>query len=392
LNKAKEKAAPIHKQAHKQVLCVIGQSQVRLWGMTPAERFAKQFSDYDFEVLGSLEEARLYAGRVIFLRGDAVIDTPLIGLLARGENMALTLEPDDGGKAVAICSDGSNAEKISAVFAGKEDLQKLGVSASAPSQLGSGFWGELRKKETPYVAIVSQTDNSSLEWRMFMGTYKGATDFVTKHAWPRPAFYVTRALAPTGITPNIVTLLSGLMVIVAYFLFANGQFGLGVLAAWFMTFLDTVDGKLARTTLTSSYWGGHFDHGIDLIHPPFWYYAWGVGLTVAGYNWSDQFLWTIIGIILVSYVVQRLTELVGKLVLGYHVHVWRRVDTLFRQYTARRNPNLFLLMVFAIAGRPDWGLYAVVVWILICLVLHIVQMVQVLMAKRAGRSLKSWME
>ena len=44
-----------------------------------------------------------------------------------------------------------------------------------------------------------------------------------------------------------------------------------------MTFLDTVDGKLARTTLTSSKWGDIFDHGIDLVHPPFWYVAWGAG-------------------------------------------------------------------------------------------------------------------
>ena len=38
--------------------------------------------------------------------------------------------------------------------------------------------------------------------------------------------------------------------------------------------LDTVDGKLARCTITSSGWGNVFDHGVDLIHPPFWWWAW----------------------------------------------------------------------------------------------------------------------
>ena len=42
-----------------------------------------------------------------------------------------------------------------------------------------------------------------------------------------------------------------------------------------MTFLDTVDGKLARVTLTSSPFGNVLDHSLDLIHPPFWYWAWG---------------------------------------------------------------------------------------------------------------------
>jgi len=388
LNKQNEKT--VH--AVDSVLCIIGDSPVKMWGMSPSERLQKQFSAQKISKTVSIEEAANQSGPVIFVRGDVVIDTPLIPVLVKGEEIALTLETGDGGRPIAICTDGAKALQVAEVFAGNLDVKELEIPVSAPSQLGAGFWGELRKKETPYVAEVSDNDNQALEWRMFMGTYKGATDFVTKHAWPRPAFYVTRAIAPTRITPNMVTLLSALMVVAAYFLFAYGHYGWGVCAAWFMTFLDTVDGKLARTTLTSSYWGGHFDHGIDLLHPPFWYYAWGVGLSASGFGWTNEFLWMIIGIILAGYVVQRLIELVGKLVLGYHIHVWRRVDTTFRQYTARRNPNLFLLMIFAMIGRPDWGLLAVVAWILICLVLHMVQIVQVLMAKRAGRSLKSWME
>ena len=47
---------------------------------------------------------------------------------------------------------------------------------------------------------------------------------------------------------------------------------------WLMTFLDTVDGKLARVTVTSSRIGDVLDHGLDIIHPPLWYIAWGVGL------------------------------------------------------------------------------------------------------------------
>ena len=113
---------------------------------------------------------------------------------------------------------------------------------------------------------------------MFMGTYKGATDLVTKHLWPLPAFHATRCLAPRrrhaqhGDAARRRPRLrwpSG---------FPQGQFGWGLAAAWLMTFLDTVDGKLARTTLTSSKWGDIFDHGLDLVHPPFWYVAWGLGL------------------------------------------------------------------------------------------------------------------
>ena len=57
-----------------------------------------------------------------------------------------------------------------------------------------------------------------------------------------------------------------------------GVFALGLLAAWLMTFLDTVDGKLARVSLQSSKLGHWMDHGLDIIHPPIWYWCWAQGL------------------------------------------------------------------------------------------------------------------
>src|SRR3546814_5608995 len=68
------------------------------------------------------------------------------------------------------------------------------------------------------------------------------------------------------------------MVIAAVYRLWHGNWWPGLLAAWGMTFLDTVDGKLARITLKSSKLGNVFDHGIDLVHPPFWYWAWAAGL------------------------------------------------------------------------------------------------------------------
>jgi phosphatidylglycerophosphate synthase len=225
---------------------------------------------------------------------------------------------------------------------------------------------------------------------MFMGTYKGATDLVTKHLWPRPAFLVTRWLALRGITPNMVTLIGAIMVFLAFWFFLNGQFGLGLLAAWFMTFLDTVDGKLARTTLTSSKWGDVFDHGLDLVHPPFWYVAWGLGLRQTAYALDSRTFWIAIAAILGGYILQRLMEGFSIKWLGLEIHIWRKIDTVFRQITARRNPNLVILTAFTLSGRPDWGLIAVAWWTVICLVLHGLQLLQALFAQRSG-PLESWM-
>jgi phosphatidylglycerophosphate synthase len=223
-----------------------------------------------------------------------------------------------------------------------------------------------------------------------MGTYKGATDLVTKHLWPVPAFYVTRFLASSRITPNMVTTLGAFFTVLAFWLFLRGDFFAGLLAAWAMTFLDTVDGKLARTTLTSSKWGNIFDHGIDLVHPPFWYVAWAIGLSKVGLGWNFETFWWTIAIILGGYILQRLMEGIAIKWLGLEIHIWRKIDTLFRQITARRNPNLILLTAFTLFDRPDLGLIAVAIWTLLCLLLHALQLAQALIASR-NAPLVSWM-
>ena len=41
--------------------------------------------------------------------------------------------------------------------------------------------------------------------------------------------------------------------------------------------------------------------------------------------------------------------------LGLEIHIWRRIDTLFRQITARRNPNLVILTAFTLCSAAPTG-------------------------------------
>ena len=373
------------------VLCIVGDSNISIWGMTTAERLVRQFSRHGIEETVSLEQAAERDGPVVFVRSDVVLDQPIIPVLAKRLNLAL-LSGDDTQVPVALATNGKNAKLVEKIFVGEEVPDELQLLVRTPAELDAAFWDKLRKKEVPYALVVTPDKKDAIEWRMFMGTYKGATDFVTKHVWPRPAFYVTRAIAATFITPNMVTAVSAVMVVLAFWWFWQGQYGLGIMAAWAMTFLDTVDGKLARTTLTASKWGDIFDHGIDLIHPPFWYYAWGVGLAAAGFGWSTEFFWAVFAAIMGGYVVQRIMEGIAIKWLGIEIHIWRPIDTFFRSITARRNPNLVIMMVGAMIGRPDWGLLAVAVWTIVCLVLHGVQLVQAFAVKEKGKSLETWMK
>eukprot|EP01038_Epipyxis_sp_PR26KG_P002116 gene2116-3010_t len=166
-------------------------------------------------------------------------------------------------------------------------------------------------------------------------------------------------------------------------LFWTGHYGWGLAAAWVMTFLDTVDGKLARVTLRSSKFGDVFDHSIDLIHPPFWWWAWIVGLPAAGFAFPHAS--AALTVIVAGYVLQRIEEGIFMACFRMDMHVWQRFDSRLRLITARRNPNLLLLTASALVGRPDLGILAVAVWTAVCRVIHALRLLRAAGAPRRGR-------
>jgi phosphatidylglycerophosphate synthase len=202
---------------------------------------------------------------------------------------------------------------------------------------------------------------------------------------------VTRWCAARRISPNLVTLASLVFVLLALLLFAQGQFAIGLVAAWLMTFLDTVDGKLARVTLTASKIGNVLDHGIDLLHPPFWYVAWFYGLATAAAPGQTLVLAGSAWIAVIGYVIGRLQEGLFLWRFGFEMHAWRRLDSAFRLFTARRNPNLVLLTVCVAFGRADLGLHAVAAWTVLSLAFHFVRIGQAFGRRRAGRTIESWL-
>jgi phosphatidylglycerophosphate synthase len=271
------------------------------------------------------------------------------------------------------------------------ELAAVDLAVRSPAELGSAYDQALRKRAVPFALPLTAGTQLAVERQMFRASYKGVTDFVTKWLWPWPAFWVTRWCAARGISANMVTAASLLLVLLAIWLFARGYFAIGLVVAWLMTFLDTVDGKLARVTLTASRIGNVFDHGIDLLHPPFWYVAWYFGLA-AGATQTQALLlagaaWTTV----IGYVVGRLQEGFFLWRYGLEIHAWRRLDSVFRLFTARRNPNLAILTAATIAARPDLGLQAVAAWTVLSLAFHFWRIAQAEQQRRAGEPVRSWL-
>lgn len=362
---------------------VVGLAEGRIWGMSSAERLQRIFRR-----LGLQESDAVAAGVKPVLAVDArwVFDEALIRALAQQPNVILV---DDDGVPAAIHGQGEAMRVALERLAAGEDLPAVAPDYPRLTALevGSTYNSELRKKEPPILRRLTTTNVREVEKRLFQGSYKGVTDLVTKYVWPAPARVVTRWCALTGVTPNQVTFASFLLVLAAFALLWSGHFGWGLVAAWGMTFLDTVDGKLARVTLTSSKIGNVFDHGIDLIHPPFWWWAWLVGVQAGPHPLGQAEL--ILAVIVGGYVVQRMLEGVFLGLFKVEMHAWRPFDSFFRLITARRNPNLIMLTGASLVGRPDIGLLLVAIWTALSLLVHLVQVLQGLITPRG--QVTSWL-
>jgi phosphatidylglycerophosphate synthase len=362
-----------------------GAEPVEIWGLTPEERLRRTLRAAGCVQIQSLDAGAatpsVGAGSVLLLRSDYIFDERLVRALPGAPGTLLVTQE---GIPVAAHVAAARAAEAAAALAQGAAASGCGLRSLTPSELVSPYTAQLRKIEPPYLFEARAEHARALEARTFAASYKGVTDLVTKWVWPRPAAWLTRRLAARHVHPNTITILSWVLAGLAFWLFAHGHFGVGLLAAWLMTFLDTVDGKLARVTLTSSPFGNVLDHSLDLIHPPFWYWAWGHTLP-AGFEWAS---WVVV----VGYVAGRLLEGLFLLAFKMESHCWRPIDSLFRTITARRNPNLIFLSVGALAGRPDLGLVLVALWTLISFGFHSVRTLQALAFRRRGGVIEPWDE
>ena len=372
-------------------LIIVGECDVELWSIGAAERHHRAFARVG--VLPAADNGSVRTGPVIAVRADYLLGSGLVAAIAARPGVILTA----GDREVAIAAHTAARDLTPVLELLRADAIDLarpapdGMVFLEPAELGSAYDITLRKRTTPLALSYTDTPLEVLEQRTFGAAYKGATDFVTKWCWPRPALRATRWAAARGISPNSVTTVSLVLVLLAMWLFAEGHFLVAIPIAWAMTFLDTVDGKLARVTLTSSSWGNTYDHGIDLIHPPFWWWAWYIGIQPIVTPGIAPALEPALWIILVGYVIGRLLELLFITAFKIQTHVWRPIDSFFRTITARRNPNLAILTLMTLAGHPDAGFVAVAGWTVISLIFHGVRLVQAATLRARGGRIVSWL-
>ena len=377
---------------------IVGQADQMLWGLSPETRLARLTTRVGagrIKAVSQLESDEA----ALLIRADAVIEERLIRALLAQPGLILTANSNNKEETIALAARINGRKAAEAVLTTMTGILPEspveGLSYGTAETIGGAYDPVLRKQAIPFAARLGDTPKTELEKMTFGASYKGATDFVTKYFWPQPARFVTRWCATAGITPNQITTLSLILMFLALFGFWQGQWFWAIPAAWLMTFLDTVDGKLARVTMTSSKWGEVYDHGIDLLHPPFWWWAWYVGAYPEADLRGPEFLSNYdlaLAVIVIGYVIQRIYEGAFLWIFKIEGHIWRPFDFWFRTITARRNPNLFILMISAMLGAPELGLIGVAVWVSASLGVHFIRILQAGILKISGKPVTSYLK
>lgn len=361
-------------------LVAVGSNSTLIWGMSAEERI-RRIADAQGLCGDDGTESSVLLADLAF-----AFDPAWSAHLAIRPDTVLTVR----GGAVLAHVGADDAEAVQAAMLAGGPLPDGLAEIRAEDEAGI-FNEALRKRERPFAMRLVPETVAAIERASYVGAYKGVTDLLTKYLWPEWAFHLTRLASRIGMTPNQVTAAGSVLCIVATVAFWHGWFWTGLATGLVFMVLDTVDGKLARCTITSSKLGNAWDHGVDLVHPPFWWWAWAAGCAPYGRPLDDVTFWVVIGAMLFGYVAQRLIEGAFIVRFGMHIHVWRRFDSQFRLITARRNPNMVILFVSLLVARPDWGIVAVAIWTLVSLVVHLIRLGQAMSQQHRGEAIESWL-
>jgi len=287
----------------------------------------------------------------------SLVDARLYGYLGThaGSRVA-EADPENQGAVMARIEPGDRG-KIGAA------ATLTGALAALPVLTQAEFPAFIRKlrRSTPYYLFRIDTPQAArkVERFLFWSNYKGSTDFFTKYVYPPLVWLMVPPLARARVHPNTVTAVSIFLTLLAVPLFATGHFLAGFLCAYGMSVLDSVDGKLARLTFTDSWLGNILDHGLDLVHPPFWYLAWAWGLTGGDLTSTA---WTAGLVMLGLYVLDRLILAIYPRRFHKGLHTHAPMDGVVRTFISRRNINLPLFTVGYYLGLGVPTLYLIVVW------------------------------
>ncbi|MGL6044468.1 MAG: CDP-alcohol phosphatidyltransferase family protein, partial [Sandaracinobacteroides sp.] len=230
---------------------------------------------------------------VLLLAPGLLIDDRLLGAVVADGRSPLLLAFADPAPAGAERLDSAShwagaamlpAGLVSGVLATLGDWELSGTLLRAAVEAGAArieasalpVYAANRRRDVPMIWArpVDAGARARATGSLLAAAQKGCLDWPARFIHPAIENALVRLLLPTWVTPNMVTVLTGLIGFAAIALFATGQLWPALAIVLAVGPLDGVDGKLARTRHEFSRWGD-LEHVLDKVLEYGWFLALG---------------------------------------------------------------------------------------------------------------------
>jgi len=310
---------------------------------------------------------------LMLLEGDGIYDERVLRRLLLSTNSLYIHAGEDKDVPIAVIVQADDRKHLNSAICHIGEFLKKQVGNGWLETLSiydmDQYIPELRQTAVP--SLIKLQDKSSIraiENEMYEKTFKGVIDFIAAYVYRIPVRGLVRLLAPTRITPNHVTAMSVICSLAAIPLFAMGWLGTGLAVAFVFVIADSLDGKLARMTVRFSKVADKVDHFTSPAFETCYYLAWG-------WYFSGGDFSTLPGkaavLLCCFFVLDRIITSVFGCKYGRSLLDYNKCDARFHLIAARRNINLFIMVIGLVFQQPIAALYAITLWMFITMLWHI---------------------
>jgi phosphatidylglycerophosphate synthase len=235
------------------------------------------------------------------------------------------------------------------------------------------YVGSMRRSVRPVFFPAPSLERRPLAERLLRdATQKGVLDFPALVHAPIEKWLVSH-LCRTTITPNQITLGTGVLGLGVTLLYACGYLWAGVLLALVIGVLDGVDGKLARLKAQTTKLGKR-EHDADYFVEMSWWAGLAYHFHATG---QIRYAYVIFFTFFAFDRLERVANKAAKRRIGRNLDDFTPFDRLVRMVAGRRNIYTWLFTFSLVIGAPATGFISLCFWGVASAVIHIFRALQI---------------
>jgi len=293
--------------------------------------------------------------------------------------IAPLLEDSDGHSSGLLCAALLSSEWLSHKNRAGTLVEEItsdimaGRMARVDAARQQAYVRSMRRRVRPVFFPAPSLEHRPLAERLLRdATQKGALDFPALVHAPIEKWLVSH-LCRTSITPNQITLGTGVLSLCVTLLYAAGYLWAGVLLALAIGILDGIDGKLARLKAQTTKLGKK-EHDLDYFIETSWWAALAYHFHATA---QIPYAYLIFAAFFAFDRLERLAKQAVQRRIGRNLDDFAPFDRLVRMVAGRRNVYTWLFAFFLIIGAPATGYIWLCCWGIASAIIHILRSLQI---------------